>query len=466
VKASQTARWASLLAAAVVLVTVGACSSAATTAPTNAPATQAPTAAPATAAPTAAPVTPAPATAAPTEAPKKALRIMSSNAEDNQVWNRVLKAFTDKTGIEVINEASPDFEVTLQARVAGGDPPDVAVFPQPGLMRDFTDKLVDLKTVYDMGKIKDEFGQGIIDLGMSADGSKFLGLNHIVINKSLVWYSKKAFADAGYSVPTTWDEMIALAEKIKADGKAPFCVSIESASATGWVVTDYVENVLLRTAPLDVYDQWTTNEVKFTDPRVKAAWEKVGQILNTPGYAYGGPGTMLTTPWTDGGAWLFTDPPKCYMFMQGSFATGAFPDEVKADLATYAGSFTVPQIDAQYGAPLLVVGELVSVFKDSPEARAFLEWILLPDAAVAWNQGDDAMVFTGKSTPPSVYTSDFWRQQAETVLGASAFRYDGSDMMPGAVGTGSFWKGGVDFIQNPAQLDEILKTIDASWPAQ
>lgn len=397
----------------------------------------------------------------------QALRVMSSNAEDSATFNAVLDAFTEDTGIPVINDASPDFEVTIQARVGAGDPPDIAIFPQPGLMRDFEDQLIDLATVYDMDMIRDAFGDGIIELGLGSDGAKFLGLDVFAVNKSIVWYNPKAFEVAGYEVPSgSWDDVLALADQIVADGGNPFCVSIESSTATGWVGTDYIENFMLRTNPTDVYDQWTRGEIPFSDPRVKAAWEQFGQMVHTPDYVYGGAGTMLSTPWVDGGAFLFTDPPNCYMWIQGSFATGAFPEEVQADMATGAGYFTLPPVNPEYGAPLLMVGELVSMFTDSPEARAFLEWYASPEMGIARSAAGDTLVYTNKNVPDSVYPTQFWKDMASLVLEAEAFRYDGSDLMPGAVGTGSFWKGVVDYIQDPGALDSILATIDESWPEE
>lgn len=395
----------------------------------------------------------------------QAIRVMSSNAEDAVAFNAVLDAFTAATGIPVINEASPDFEVTIQARAGAGDPPDVAIFPQPGLMRDFEDQLVDLSTILDMDAVRDAFGDGIVELGLSTDGERFLGLDVFAVNKSIVWYNPMAFEAAGYEVPSeSWDDVLALADQIVADGGNPFCVSMESSTATGWVGTDYIENFMLRTNPPEVYDQWTRGEIPFSDPRIKAAWEAFGQMVHTPDYVYGGAGTMLSTPWPDGGAFLFTDPPSCYMWIQGSFATASFPEDVQADMGNLAGYFTVPPVDPEYGAPLVVVGELVSMFKDSPEARAFVEWYGSPDMAVPRAESGETLVYTNRNVPDSVYPDQFWKDMAQLVLEADVFRYDGSDLMPGAVGTGSFWKGVVDYIQDPDALDSILATIDESWP--
>jgi len=280
--------------------------------------------------------------------------------------------------------------------------------------------------------------------------------------KSLVWYPKKAFDEKGYTVPTTWDEMIALSDKIVADGGTPWCIGIESAGATGWVGTDWVEDVMLRTTTPENYDAWTRGELKFNSPEVKAAFEKVAEIWFKDGYVYGGTDTILTTPFGDSPTPMFDSPPKCWLHRQASYITNFFPETAKVgeDIAY----FYLPPIAGGAERPVLGSGSISAMFNDRPEVREVMKFLATGESMKVEAEAGVA-VAPHKDADPSWYPTDAARGFSEILQSATVFRFDGSDLMPGAVGAGSFWTGIVDWVGG-ADLDTVLTTIDESWPSQ
>ena len=190
---------------------------------------------------------------------------------EGQAFDDSLKGFRDATGINVVYSGISNYETVLGVRVAGGLAPDVAQIAQPGTMRSYQGdgNLVALDDFIDVDAVKADFNPSFVDLG-TVDG-KMYGLYYKQDLKSIVWYPVQAFADAGYTVPTTWDELVALSDKIVADGSNPWCTTIEHGDASGWVATDWLEDIVLRTAGAEVYDQWVNHEIPFNDPRILAA---------------------------------------------------------------------------------------------------------------------------------------------------------------------------------------------------
>ncbi|HVG00963.1 MAG TPA: ABC transporter substrate-binding protein, partial [Chloroflexia bacterium] len=274
--------------------------------------------------------------------------------EQARLFQNEFTDFQERTGIKVVYEGNKDFETLILVRVEGNNAPDIAQFAQPGLLADFVRKgnVVDLNTFMTRADLEKQYNPTFLDLA-TVDG-KMAGLWHNNDVKSLVWYPKKAFDAKGYKVPTTWDEMIALSDQIVADGSAPWCVGIESAGATGWVGTDWVEDVMLRTTTPENYDKWVRGELKFNSPEVKAAFDKVGQVWFKEGYVYGGTSTILTTAFGDSVKPLFENPPKCWLHRQASFITNFFPETAKVgeDIAY----FYLPPIDPAQGKPVLGSG--------------------------------------------------------------------------------------------------------------
>lgn len=417
--------------------------------------------------------TPAPATqppaAAPTEAPAapaegQVVTVFGAFVdEEARRFEEAIRPFEEATGIDVQYEGSGDFETLIFVRDEAGDPPDVAALPQPGVMKNFAAKgsLVALPPEI-VSRIDANYAPVWKELG-SSDGNVY-GVFHRVNVKSLVWYPKGPFEAAGYEIPTTWDELVALSDQMVADGNTPWCVGMESSGATGWVATDWVEDIMLRTAGPQVYDQWVNHEIPFNDERVKSAVETMGEIWLNPDYVLGGTTNILTVSFGDAPLPMFEDPPQCWLHRQGNFIAGFFPEDVQADLANQVGVFGLPGINPEWGTPALGGGDQFVMFNDRPEVRAFMEYLTTWQSGESWARAGGAL-FPYKDQDLSAYPTDIERAQAELLLNAEVFRFDASDLMPGAVGAGSFWSGMVDYVSG-VDLDTVLSNIDASWPSE
>jgi len=387
---------------------------------------------------------------------------------DQEHFQKVIDGFTAKTGIDVNYAGSDSFEQQIVIDTQAGSAPNIAVFPQPGLAADLASKglLTPLgNDVKDFLVNNYAAGQSWVDLSSYAgpDGNKTLyAFPYKADVKSLVWYSPDNFAEKGYKVPETMEDMISLSEKIVADGGTPWCIGLGSGAATGWPATDWVEDFMLRTQPPEVYDGWVDNSVKFNDPRVVAAIEDFGKFALTPGWADGGPQGVAATDFRDSPKGLFTVPPKCYMHKQASFIPSFFPEGT--DMGTDVDFFYFPAYASKdLGKPVLGAGTLFAITKDSPEAHEFIKYLETKEAQeIFMAQGGFLTPLKGVDT--SKYANEALRKQGEILLNATTFRFDGSDLMPGAVGAGSFWKGMVDYVGGKSAQD-VADEIQASWDA-
>ncbi len=379
------------------------------------------------------------------------------SGDERTAFEEVVAPFTEESGITMQFEGTRDLAAVLTTRVEAGNPPDVAILPNPGQMVEFAKEgdLVDIGAFMDMGQLGQDYAQSWLDLA-SYDGTLY-GIFYKAAIKSLVWYSPAAFEAGGYEVPTNWDELIALSDQIVADGGVPWCLGIESGAASGWPATDWVEDIMLRTAGGAVYDQWVNHEIPWTDPAVKTAWEYFGQIATNEDYLYGGTTGVLSIFFGDSPAPIFDDPPGCYMHRQASFITGFFPEGVtEADYAF----FPFPEIDSAYGVPALGAADLLVVFKDTPQSRAFIEYLATPEAQEIW-AAKGGFLTPNKRVSLDVYPDATFKAMAEALSAAALFRFDGSDLMPAAVGAGSFWSGTLDYVGGES-LDTVLANIEAS----
>ncbi|WP_170464803.1 ABC transporter substrate-binding protein [Ruegeria arenilitoris] len=387
---------------------------------------------------------------------------------DQENVEKVLDGFAAATGHEYAYVGSDSFEQQIRIDAEAGSAPSVAVFPQPGLAADMA-KAGFLTPLSDgtADWIRDNYaaGQSWVDLGTYAgpDGQDHLyGLFYKVDVKSLVWFVPENFEDAGYEVPTTMEELKALTDQIVADGETPWCIGLGSGGATGWPATDWVEDMMLRTQSPEDYDAWVANELKFNDPKVIEAIEEFGAFARNDDYVAGGAGAVATTDFRDSPKGMFSSPPQCYMHRQASFIPAFFPEGTV--VGEDADFFYFPAYESKdLGSPVLGAGTVWAITNDSPGAHALIEYLQTPEAHETW------MALTGFLTPhkgvdTSVFSDPTLKKMNDILLGATTFRFDGSDLMPGGVGAGTFWTGMVDYAGG-ASAQEVADEIQSSWDA-
>jgi alpha-glucoside transport system substrate-binding protein len=381
--------------------------------------------------------------------------------EDASRFQESMQPFIERTGIQVSYEGSSDFETLVTVRVEGGDAPDIVAFPQPGLMQELAREgaLVPLDDVIDRDLLEASYADSWIELGTVDD--TLVGIWYRASVKSLVWYPKQAFDEAGYEIPETWDEMIALSDQIVADGTTPWCIGIESGGATGWVATDWLEDIVLRTAGAEVYDQWITNELPFNAPEIQEAAETLGEIWLNPDYVLGGSIGILTTPFGDAANPMLESPPGCYLHRQASFLPVFLPDDIV--IGEDIDFFYLPPInEEEHGRPVMGAGDVMAMLNDRPEVREVMQYLATAEAGRAWLEAG-GFISPHNEADLDWYPDPGTRAQAELLLDADTFRFDASDMMPGSVGTGTFWTGMVDYVSG-RDLETVLTEIEDSWP--
>jgi len=387
---------------------------------------------------------------------------------DEVKFNNAVAEFEGWTGIDIQYTGSKEFEAVIRAAVEGGASPDIVDFPQPGLLKDLVEDgyVVDVSTFMNAEWLEMNYSESWRDManinGITA------GVWNRFNGKSLVWYPKQAFEAAGYTIPTTWDELIALSDQIVADGSSPWCVGIESGAATGWAATDWMEEVMLRTTSLENYDNWSfpadaANRLSFTSPEVMVAAETLASIWFTENYVNGGRESIAGTSFGDAPVAMFDSPPACYMHKQGNFITSFFPEGLVA--GEDYDFFYLPPIDEAYGRPFLVAGDIYSMFNDRPEVRAVLDFFSRGESVKGWLAAGGALS-PHNDTDLAWYGSDVERGIAALVADSTSVRFDGSDLQPGAVGAGSFWKGMTDWVSGTVDLETALAEIDAAWPTE
>ncbi len=366
------------------------------------------------------------------------------SGEEEAKLTQILTPWMEACKTSVSPESTRD-QALLDTRVQAGTPPDIAFWQVPQLTQ-YKDKLVPMDT---LGADKSNYAGYWGDIG-TIDG-KWLGLPVKADPKTLIWYSPAAFETAGYTVPATWDELVALVEKMKADGNVAWSMGMESGDATGWTGTDFIQDILLVTQGPDFVNKIISGEIAYNDPAVKEAYEIYGKWAMDPAYTVAGAEGTLSTGFNDAILKVFSDTPEAFMVKQSGFASGTllgtYPDKVYGKDYAFFG---VPGAQGLQGG-----SDWLMVFNDTPAVRSLVKYL-------SSNKGGETWATIGFDLTPNAagnafYATEEMKNKAELLSSATGFTPDIGDSIPGGFGSAEF-KGITDYV-NGGDLDEILDSI-------
>ena len=374
-------------------------------------------------------------------------------------FRAVVDPWQELTGNQAEVLGTRDLLAIVTTRVEGGNPPDVAALAAPGTMQKFAEqgRLVELDSFLNMDRLRNEYSQAWLDL-CTVNG-KLYCIVYKAANKSTVWYNPKAFAERSLNVPGTWEEMIALSDRLLDSGLAPWSMGVESGGASGWPGTDWIGQIVLAESGPEVYDQWVNHEIPWTDPRIKSAWEKFGQIALTEGYVPGGASFIRSTNFVPASYLPFESSPKAGMYFLGSFTQGfieeQFPDLVIEEDYSF---FPFPPIDPQYEGTVTGGADLLVMFNDTPASRSLMQYLSTGAAQQIW-VGRGGFTSTNNQVSLNNYPDPLAAKVAEQLTSARIFRFDADDIWGGEL-QDVFWKGILDYLEDPTRLDSILQEIE------
>jgi alpha-glucoside transport system substrate-binding protein len=379
------------------------------------------------------------------------------------------KDFETCTGIEIDYQGTSEFEAQIAVLAEGGNAPDIGIVPQPGLLARLAAGGWLIPASQAVEDNVDEWWSEDWKQYGTYDGT-FYAAPLMASIKGYIWYSPSEFEEKGYEIPTTLEELTALSEQIASEGDhKPWCVGLESGEATGWPGTDWIEDFALREAGADVYDQWVTHEIPFNDPAIVHAFDSVGAYLKNPDMVNGGIGdvsTQISEAFQTAGLPILDG--ECSLHHQASFyetfwnPNGDEGNTVASDGDVYA--FLLPPVNADDPQAVTGGGEFPVAFRDATEVEAVRAY-LSSDTWANNRVSLGGVISANKGLDPDNASSELLKQSIEILQDPdTTFRFDGSDLMPGAVGADSFWKGIVAWVGGQS-TQQTVDAIEASWPA-
>lgn len=385
--------------------------------------------------------------------------IATWGGSERDVFNDMIAPFEDETGITVDYTGTRDMDAVVTTRVQAGNPPDIAAFANPGILAQFADRdeLVDLSTVLEMDRIREEYTQGWIDRG-TIDGA-LVGLFTKAAAKGFVWYDPATREEVGFEIPETWNELMSVSRSVADDTDlAPWSIGIESGAATGWVGTDWLEHIFLKMHGPELYQEWYDGELAWTSQEMRDVWNAWGEIIDDSNMIHGGSQYVISTNFADAHAPVFREDPAAVFHFQATFLEGfindQFPDLAADEDFTF---FRFPAIAEEYANSIIASGDVFGMFNDTEQSQLMIRYLSTSKAQEYWIE--TGAISPNSAVPLDAYENPLIRQAARAMNESEIVVFDASDLMPSEVNQ-EFFTAVTDFVSNPDDLDSILEKME------
>jgi alpha-glucoside transport system substrate-binding protein len=376
---------------------------------------------------------------------------------EQRSFQAVIDGFTEQNpDVEVnYNPVGDELPTVLSTAVEGGNPPDLAAPAQPGFIQGLVDD-DELKPIdFAEETIRENFGDSGVAVGTFND--QLYGLFFKAGNKSTVWYNVHAYEDAGVEPVESWDEFIQNGETLKAAGIPAYSIG----GADGWTLTDLFENIYIRTAGPEMYDQLAKHEIPWTDQSVKDALTEMAKVFADKDNIAGNP---LQVDFETSVSQVFSESPEAAQVIEGAFVPGVVDHSLEA--GTDFDVFEFPAVNDSEPA-VVADGNMFVLFNDNPATRAFIEYLATPEAATIWAELG-GFGSPNRNVDPSVYPDELTMRTAGAISEAEVIRWDLSDLVPpefGATTGQGLWKLFQDFVANPDDVDGIAEQMERAASA-
>ncbi|GAA4682918.1 ABC transporter substrate-binding protein [Phytohabitans rumicis] len=315
--------------------------------------------------------------------------------------------------VEVIS-AGDEIDALLRARDRAGARPDVAILPRPGLVAEYAraGRLEPLDAT-----LAGRFATPWTEL-LTVDGQLY-GAWVKAAHKSLFWYLPSMLPNP----PRSWTGLLQMVESTaRAGGPAPLAIG----AADGWVLTDWLENLLAGFEDADLYRSLAAGEPRWDAWQVRNAFNDLARIWSIPGAVAGGAQRALLTQFEE--SVIQVTSRRAVTVFEGDFVAGTVRRFQPPEGAEDPRTFRFPGFGGRQ--PLVVGGDAAVVLRDSPDGRDLVDWLTGPDAFAPWI-ANGGYLSPNLSIPVQRYPQRTF--VAEIRNPGDGFLFDLSDQMPGSL---------------------------------
>ena len=381
-----------------------------------------------------------------------------------------LNLISKKTGYEITYVTLNDVPYYLYNNP---DKADLAIITNPSLLHGLSQsEIIVSANEYYFENSSENYSPYLINLISSADNSEIYGHWIRLFSNSMIWYNVDRYRELGSPKFNSFDELIEFTKSYSSNNGGLWCLTIDSAEnqplldyeygeSSGWIVSNWLENVVLSNYGPDVYDKWIKNEIQFSDSEVILSLLDIGKIVHDENSIYKGKEYLIRSQVSSSAVNLLDTESTCVFSLMGHDAHSYMPNN-----ASYGEDYNFLYFpSAEFTGMVVGLGDTLTLLNyDSPTTKVYQELVASSFGEIWANKSNSKFVSARTDFDDSQYSNGFAKKQYKQIqnsLSLNLFRFDGSMLMKNGTGKKILWTSLRKFItESNDYLEEIVEEVD------
>lgn len=381
-----------------------------------------------------------------------------------EYFNEELNLISQELGIQIQYQTYSDIETFLIENPNHGL--DLVLLPNPQGAVNLGQRgiTVPIENIIEDTFLKENFSEHLLSITTSTIDNLNYGAWFRVIPNSLVWYDVSKYEALGSPVFSTYEEMINFTEENSAKDEPLWCLDIESGASTGWIATNWLEDIILHKYGPEVYDAWSQQDKLSSSDEVTLSILDIGKLIFIEDAVFGGHKRMVRKEFRNNYRNLLDDEISCAFSWSGHFASYYFPDT-----AEYGRDYNFFKLPSQnYKHAMVGIGDVLAALNDNSNTINTAKLLLSVDFGKNWISKENSQYISANINSRIESIKNPMLVKETNLIKASfkqnLFRYDASELMERRIGSDSLWYALTKYIElKSLYINEVTEELDSTY---
>ena len=313
---------------------------------------------------------------------------------------------------------------------------DLAIIPNPQGVVNLGERgyLYPISIALEKEIIENNYSRHLQEITTSDLDGETYGVLFRLIPNSLIWYDVEKYNQLGSPEFESFQDMVSFTEANVYEDSPLWCMDIESGASTGWIATNWLEDIILHEQGPSVYDEWFQQEISPQDEKIKQSISNIGELIFIKDAIYGGKERIINKEFRNNFRNLVDSNNKCVFSWSGHFASMYFPDD-----KNYGSDYDFFKFPSTENKNAMVgIGDSLVILSSKSDSINVFNSLTSNSFGQDWISQQDGMFISGnKNSNINKINSPMLLKETLLVrnaLNEDLFRYDASELMERRIG--------------------------------
>ena len=384
---------------------------------------------------------------------------------DLEKFELELKNIEDSTGIKIKYETYSDIETHLIEN--NNSDVDIAIIPNPQGVTNLGERgiVLSIDRIISEETMESYYPKHLQEITTSDISNKNFGAFFRLFPNSLIWYSVEKYKEIGSPKFNSYNELLEFTNNYSKEYEDLWCLDIESGASTGWIATNWLEDIILNNYGAEIYDQWSNQKILSSEAEILNSINNIGKLVFIENAVYGSNKRIVRKEFRNNYKNLLNKEVDCVFSWGGHYATLYIPEnkQFKTDYDFF--KFPSPHNS------IVGIGDILTVLNYDEETKIVFDKLIDESFGKNWMSHTDSSYIPANLKNTNYIANPLTSKERDLIINSlkdNSFRYDASELMERKIGADALWvalKNYIDIGRERAyrEIEDITEELDSNF---